>query len=110
MDTTNDSTLDNKLSAIAEALAAAKARKAMLEEHRTIRRRFAVINEPFNAGEGMELQAGVEFRLTRPSRADVLNDGSLLIKPAQGPDIRVPESGYHVREEIEEIYMHPRKE
>ena len=84
--------------------------KTMKEEHRTIRRRFAVINEPFNAGEGMELQAGVEFRLTRPSRADVLKDGSLLIKPAQGPDIRVPESGYHVREEIEEIYIHPRKE
>ena len=86
-----------------------EANKSMKEEHRTIRRRFAVINKPFNAGEGMELQAGVEFRLTRPSRADVLKDGSLLIKPAQGPDILVPESGYHVREEIEEIYIHPRE-
>lgn len=80
--------------------------KTVKEERRIIRRRFAVINKPFNAGEGMELQAGVEYRLTRPSKADVLKDGSLLIKSGYGPDILVPESCYHVREEIEEIHVH----
>jgi hypothetical protein len=67
------------------------------------RSRTAVINRDYDVGSGVRIPKGNEYRLSRPERARVLDNGDLLVGTGHAMDVVVPQDHYHVREEIREV-------